>query len=362
MLIWIAMAVLAAAALWPVLRPLGRRSTVAATGEAPAVLIYRDQLAEIDRDAERGTIAQGEAEAARIEVARRLIKAAGEAAPAVAGDRRAERIAAAAILGMPVLALGFYLLVGAPNMPGQPLASRSDVAPAQDVAALVAAVETHLASNPDDGEGWEVIAPVYVRMGRYDDAAAAYGNAIRILGATAERELQLGDSLVRGAGGTVTPEARAAFERAAALAPDDPRPRFFVALALGQEGRREEAVAAWESLIATAPSDAAWLPVAREELAKLTLPSRPALPANLSDEEQRSLIEGMVASLAARLADEPGDSEGWARLVRSYMVLGRPADARDALERARVALAAEPAKLARVEDEARSLGVTEPAP
>lgn len=368
MLIWIAMAVLAVAALVPVLAPLTRRRAVAIAAEAPAVAIYRDQLAEIDRDLDRGTIGENEAEAARIEIARRLIKAGGEVAPKASADRRAERIAAVGIVAMPVLALAFYLGIGAPNMPGQPLASRADIAETQDVATLIAAVETHLAANPDDGEGWGVVAPVYVRVGRYDDAVTAYGNAIRILGPTAERELQLGDAIVRAAGGNVPPEARAAFERAAELAPDDPRPRFFLAMALGEEGKREEAIAAWQALIASGPEDAPWLAVAKEELAALQAPaSGPtqadvAAAANMSAEDRNAMIEGMVASLATRLADSPDDAEGWARLVRSYGVLGRADDARAALEQARQVFAADQAKLETVERAAREAGVAESSP
>jgi cytochrome c-type biogenesis protein CcmH len=148
--------------------------------------------------------------------------------------------------------------------------------------------------------------------------------------------------LVTAAGGTVTPDAKAAFEKARALAPDDARPRFYLALALSQAGDRDAATTAWRDLIASAPKDAPWLPAAMTELAKLA-----------------GGPEGMVGSLAARLKSEPGDADGWARLVRSYMVLGRADDARAALADARVALAGDAAKLAAVEVAARDAGVVE---
>jgi cytochrome c-type biogenesis protein CcmH len=81
--------------------------------------------------------------------------------------------------------------------------------------------------------------------------------------------------------------------------------------------------------------------------------------ASLSAEERGAMIEGMVAQLAERLETEPKDAEGWVRLIRSYMVLGRKADAEAALAKARTALAGEPALLTKVDAEAKAQGLTE---
>jgi cytochrome c-type biogenesis protein CcmH len=180
---------------------------------------------------------------------------------------------------------------------------------------------------------------VYSRLGRDADAATAWSQAITLLGATAEREGNLGEALVTAAGGTVTPQAKDAFEKARDLAPADPRPQFYLALALSQSGDKAGATSAWRTLIDTAPKDAPWLPLARQEFAKVAGP------------------EGMVASLAARLKTTPDDPEGWAQLVRSYMVLGRADDARAALAAARTALAGDAAKVAVVEAAAREAGL-----
>lgn len=368
------MAVLAAAACLPVLAPLWRarrvRDPSLAHAESPAVAIYRDQLAEVDRDLARGVIAEAEAGAARTEIARRLIHAGGEGVARDATSERPRRIAAVAAVAtvaMPLAALGLYLLIGSPQYPGQPLASRADQS--EDIAAMIAAVETHLAGTPGDGEGWEVIAPVYVRLGRYDDAVRAYSNAVRLLGPNADRETRLGDAIMHASGGTITAQARAAFERAVAISPDDPRPRVYLALALGQEGRKDEAIAAWQALLKDAPPDASWVSIARGELASLegAAPSPAPGPnaedvgaaANMAPGERQTMIEGMVAALSARLETAPGDADGWARLVRSFMVLGRPGDARDALGRARTALANDAAGLAAVEATARDAGLAE---
>lgn len=362
-LIWIAMAVLAALAAIPVLAAIGRRAPATVSSGAHAVHVYRDQLAEIDRDLASGSVEAPEAETARTEIARRLIKAGAEAeAPRPGGDR-ALRIAAIAVIAMPVAAFALYIGLGSPEYPDQPLAAR--VLPAEDVdiATLIAAVEARLAASPEDGAGWEVIAPVYLRLGRSADAVTAYSNAIRILGASAAREIGLGEAIVAVAGGRVTAEARATFDRAAALDPGDPRPQFYLALGLQQDGQTADALAAWRAMLAEAPADAPWLSVVREQIAALEAGPGPSAEdveavTALPEADQTAMIEGMVASLAARLQENGDDPPGWARLVRSYMVLGRPDDARTALEGARLALADNAAGLAEVEAVAGELGLS----
>ena len=362
------MAVLAAAAALVVLVPLSRG--VRAAGSAPAVAIYRDQMHELDRDLARGVIAEGEAEAARTEIARRLLKAGeAEAGGAAAGNVRARKLAAAVAIVAPLAAFVAYLGLGSPDLPDQPLSARLDIPLEQaDVQTLVAKVEAHLAAQPEDGSGWEVIAPVYLRMGRYDDAIRAYGNAIRILGSTAARESAMGDAIVRANEGLVTADARAAFERALKLDAKAVAPRFYLAVALGQDGRKDDALAAWQALLKEAPADAAWAPVARQWVTRLGGSAPPATAPGPSDsdvasaggmtpDQRLAMINGMVAQLADKLAANPDDAEGWARLVRSYMVLGRSDDAKAALARARTALADKPDGLAAVEAEARSAGI-----
>ena len=366
MVLWIAMAALAAAACLPLLAAL-YRARGARDSTPPDVAIYRDQLGEIDRDLARGVMAESEAAAARTEIARRLIRADSESDVKPASPERSRKIAAALIVAVPVAAAALYLLIGSPAYQGQPLASRPVAPTTQDIGTLVAAVEAHLAAAPDDGKGWEVIAPVYVRLGRHDDAVRAYSNTIRILGSTAAREADLGEAMVRASGGTVTAVARAAFERAHGLAPDEPRPRFYLALALQQDGPAGEAIAAWQALLEDAPAGAPWVPIARDQLAALEgaapVPGPSAedveAAAEMSPEDRNAMIEGMVASLAARLADEPDDADGWARLIRSYMVLGRPDDARAAMVQARAVFADDPAGRAVVDAAAREAGLTE---
>jgi len=371
MTLWIVMAVLAAAGSLAVLVPLYRGRAEARRMAEQEVSVYRDQLEELDRDLERGVVAPAEAEAARTEIARRLIRAdaARQGADALGGGEMPRRVAAAAaVVGIPVLALGLYVSLGSPQLPDAPLAARlSAPADEQDMAVLLARVEAHLAANPDDARGWQVLAPVYVRLGQNDDAAVAFGNIVRLLGSNASTEGDLGEAIVRANQGAVTAEARGAFERAVKDDPRDVRARFYLALGDGQAGRTDEAAAAIRALIAEAPPGAGWVGGLTQVLAELEADGAVPQPGPttadveaagaMSDADRAGMIEGMVAQLAERLETEPDDAEGWARLVRSYMVLGRRDDARAALDEARSALAGAADKLALVESEARATGL-----
>ena len=199
-MVWFVLAGMAACAvlvaLWPLLRPSSGAKVDPAANEAA---FYKAQLEEIRRDVERGLLPQGEAESARAEAARRLIAAASGPAEAPAPARR-YRLAAAALIaiGLPAIAIPLYARLGQPAMPDEPLASRK-VAPQTDggIEAAVAAVEARLVAKPDDGKGWAVIAPVYMRFERYAEAAHAYAEALRLIGEDPSRRAAYGEALGR---------------------------------------------------------------------------------------------------------------------------------------------------------------------
>jgi cytochrome c-type biogenesis protein CcmH len=367
MTLWFFLAMMTAAAILAVLWPLSRRGLLRAGSD---VEVYRDQLEEIERDRAGGLIGEPEAEAARIEISRRLL-AAADAAPAAAGGgspHRRRATALAALVLLPLGAVGLYALLGSPNLPGQPQAARHAAAPEQrSFAELVGRVEAHLESNPQDGRGWEVIAPVYLRLGRYDDAVKARRNALRLLGPTDTREADLGEALTGAANGVVTAEAKSAFERALHLNPDDFRARYFIGLAAEQDGRPREASELWRNLLASAPPGASWIDFVRESLARVDPGAAPpprgpsaedvAAAGELSPEQRSAMVRGMVERLAERLKNDGSDVEGWLRLVRAYMVLGERDRALAAASDARRALAAEPEKLRRVNELITGLGL-----
>ncbi|WP_417708188.1 c-type cytochrome biogenesis protein CcmI [Roseibium aggregatum] len=376
MVFWILIALLTGAATLSVLIPLSRsrRGQEAAPARADEA-VYREQLAAIDKELERGLIDAEAAEAARTEIARRLLAAHDRVGAAKQGGVRTGRLKLAqglTLLALPVLAFGLYIALGSPGLPDQPLLSRLN-APAeeQSVDLLVARVERHLAENPEDGQGWAVIAPVYMSLGQPQASAKAYSNAIRILGPRQAWLTDMGEALTIANQGLVTAEARAAFEQAVALEPSAVKPRFFLALALGQEGRKEEAIAAWQALLQGADETAAWVGAARQEMARLTGeapagdtlsgPSQEEVAAagEMTAEDRQAMISNMVAGLAERLSTEGGSAEEWNRLIRAYMVLGKKQDAEQALAAALSAYADKPEDLSMIKDAASKLGLSD---
>lgn len=261
MLFWLIFALMTGAAIFAVLWPLGRaRTKFAGTHEAD-LAVYRDQLAEIDRDRARGLLPDSEAEAARLEVSRRLLAVAErQAATPAAGPLARRRIAAvAALVGIPLIAIGFYGALGSPGMPDAPLQARlAKPIEQQDVGILVARIEAHLAQNPDDARGWALLAPVYLRLGRGDDAVRARQQLLRLLGPSADREADLGEALVVAANGTVDADARAAFERARMLDDTNGKALFFLGLAAEQDGDRSKAAALWREVAEKAAEGDPW--------------------------------------------------------------------------------------------------------
>jgi cytochrome c-type biogenesis protein CcmH len=366
MTLWFVFAVMTAAAIFAVLWPLGRPAAQRVGGE---VAVYRDQLDEIERDRTAGLIGEAEAEAARVEVSRRLLAAADAAERQPRGtssDRRRRAAALVALVVLPCGAAALYLMLGSPQLPGQPLAARLE-APQENrsVEGLVAQVEAHLERNPEDGRGWEVIAPVYMRSGRFEEAVKARRNVLAFSGENAERQADLGEALMAAANGVVTADAKAAFERAVALEASNVKARYFIGLAAEQDGRRADAVGIWRAMLAGAPADAPWTEFVRNALARVgetppeggPNPQDMAAAAQLTEEQRSDMVRGMVARLADRLKQDGSDVEGWLRLVRAYMVLGERDKASAAASDARRAMASDPGNLQRLDDLVKGLGL-----
>jgi cytochrome c-type biogenesis protein CcmH len=375
MVLWILFAVMTAAAVTAVLWPFGRKPTHLHGGNDK--LVYQDQLAEIDRDHIAGLIGDAEADSARVEISRRLLAAASadaatakpEPSPQKAWRQRTAVVAAVVVV--PAVALGLYLKLGSPNVPGQPAFARSDgSAGNQSIASLVSQVEEHLARNPNDGAGWEVIAPVYLRLGRFDDAVAARRKAIALNGDSPARESALGEALVAAADGVVTDQAKTAFQHAVASDAQNPKARYFLGLADEQDGNPQGAAVKWRALLKDAPANAPWTGFVGAALARVT--NEPVASGGAStgdsvadataagamtDAQRADMIHDMVQRLADRLHANGNDVEGWVRLVRAYAVLGDRDKAKDAAGDARRALSDHPDDIKKIDTLVKELGL-----
>jgi cytochrome c-type biogenesis protein CcmH len=230
---------------------------------------------------------------------------------------------------------------------------------------LVAQVEAHLVNNPEDGRGWEVIAPVYMRAGRFADAVRARANALRLLGATPAREADLGEAMVAAANGIVTAEAKSAFERALKLDPTEIKSRYFAGLAAEQDGQPQEAARIWRDILSSAPADAPYRPLILSSLVRLDPAAGPQGPSvedvaaagQLTPDQRGDMVRGMVERLAERLKNDGSDLDGWLRLLRAYSVLGEADKARAVLADARKAMGEDADKRRKLDDFAKELGL-----
>jgi len=345
MLFWILVAVLTAVVAVILLYPLLRGAKAAENIRAGEAAVYRDQLRELDRDLSGGLITPEEADYARAEIGRRLIAVSADEPVETPKPARHHRFTEAfVLLVLPVLGLCLYLATGRPDLPSQPLEARLEN-PGNDVAVLITKAERHLAEKPDDGKGWDVLAPIYFRTMRVNDAQVAYRNAIRLLGPSPVRLDGLAETLMAVSDGVVTEEARQVLEQSLTLEPDNPRARFYIALSSEQAGRRDEARQAFEALAKQSPPDAPWLPLVNQHIAMngargagSAAPGNPtqqdvAAAEIMNAGDRQQMIRGMVESLDAKLSADPNNFEGWMRLVRSYAVLNDRDRAAGALKR-----------------------------
>jgi len=360
-LFWLAAAVLAGGAALLVML-FARRAVRTAGAENPAIAVHRRQLAEIDELADRGLLGEGDRASARAEAGRRLLtSAAMSAAPETAGTAASRRIAAGIALASAAAALGLYLRLGAPGAPDQPYKTRIDQWRRADPSGLdaprmAAVLQSLAATRPNDPELFGFLGRAEMAAGDPFAAQTAYARAAALAPGRADLQVALGESLIAGADGKVSTEARAAFQRALAIDPSNLAARYILGRAEIQSGDRAGGLGLWRAMLGELPAGdprrAAFAAVIDRVAAggpvDAPVPAQPAA----GGADAAAFIRGMVAKQAADLEANPDNPEGWARLVRSYGVLhDAPAQA-DALAKARRQFAGKPAALKAVEAEA----------
>jgi cytochrome c-type biogenesis protein CcmH len=363
-MIWFVFAAMTAAVIAVLVLPVLKRGgeTGAADRNAYDRAVFRDQLAELDRDLERGVIGPAEAEAARNEISRRLIGAAERPAPKPA--MVAPVLALAAVLIVPLVAVPLYLKAGSPELPGVPRELRMAEAEEKgDYEALIVKVEQHLAQNPDDLDGWKVLAPAYRRGMRFADAVEAHRNIVRLSPPDALALSDYAEALVVVGEGIVSAQAHDLFGKALALDPRQPKARFYDALALRQEGKAEEAKAAFEAFLKDTPEDAPWRPMLLAEMQDMNA-KPPALDSEtvanvkaMAPDDQQAMIRSMVDGLEEKLAANPDDLPGWLRLIRSRAVLGDTGKAKAAYDKALAQYSGNADALAQIESLAKDMNL-----
>ncbi len=386
MMIWFILAGMTALVVAVFLRALSRPPTIEDAPAAPNEAVYKDQLVEIDSDLKRGLISEQEAEGARAEVARRLLALEDDQRTGTQGGDTASGQATpqpavihfGLVVGVVGIALAFYVSLGSPSLQGQPHAERiaARTKAINEMHSMIAAVQQRLKEHPNDGKGWAVIAPIYLRRGQFKKAAEAFDNAQRLLGSRPDLLMGFAKATIGVNKGQVTEAATRAFKTVLKAHPEAPEPQYWIAVSKEQRGDVKGAIADYERLLNTAPSGAPWKGTVARRLAaakgKSGMPGAPvrtgppargpsaadvAAAQKMKPEDQRAMINAMVTGLAQRLKDNGNDPAGWRRLIRSYMVLGQRDKAQSALKDARKALAARKAELKALEAFANKLGL-----
>ena len=390
MTFWIIAVAAALVAAAFIVRPLLSREEEAAPRAAHDAQVFRDQLKELERDVARGLVNAEDAATTRLEISRRLLAADAEMRSG-AGARAAPRgvsraVAALLIVAAPAAAALLYTEVGAPGAEDRPFAARGDegrpsqeeaermmagrpVAPptegaaAEEFRGLVKQLEARLAEAPNDQQGVFLYARSLMNLGRFADAWPQFGKLIELSRGKAEPDIYAGyaEGMILAAGGYISPEAEDALLQTLKREPTNPSARYYIGRLHAQQGDLELAQAVWERLVEESDPQAPWVPAIRAEMADLGLaavgadglpgPTRDEMQAatTIPPEERQAMVADMVGRLAERLEAEGGSVAEWQRLIRSYSVLGRNADAQAALGRARAAFANDPAALAALE-------------
>ena len=367
-------------------------------GEHPDLKVYRDQLAEVDRDLARGTLSEEEGQRLRVEVSRRLLEAdrslASQAAPTARGSLIWAGVLVIAVLGG---ALWVYDRMGAPGYADLPLTSRlaaadqalksrpsqaetlailpaaSPIDPGAEFSALMDKLRAAVTERPEDAMGLELLARNESSLGNYQAAYEAQTKLLTLLeqSASPDQHLFAAQILITQAQGYVSPEAEAHMIDVLRRAPDNGMARYLTGLMFAQNGRPDRAFELWQPLILEGPEDAPWVEAARADIETAAalagipfqMPDLPgpsaedmAAAGDMTAEDQQAMIEGMVGQLEARLLAEGGSVEEWLRLINAFQVLNQPDRGTAALRAAEAALAADPAGLQSVRDAATAAG------
>ncbi|MZR29473.1 c-type cytochrome biogenesis protein CcmI [Sneathiella litorea] len=326
--------------------------------------VYRQQLNELSADVARGAIGKVEADAMETEIKRRLLRLGRvqEKKSTYSRGWASWQLALILAIAFPVISLAIYSDLGTPEAPARPLASRDIEAEkaavkSQDVASLIQRLVDALKAQPENLEGWVLLAQTLSRLERYDEAAETYIKATLLAPNAAELFISAGENYYFASEGTITPQAEKAFEKAFALNPDNPGARYYLALRDAQEGDSTGALKKWIALYEESPAGAPFMPVLARRieqtaemtgtdigdlLSSKTVPSVQAGPtsedmaaaANMSPDERQAMITSMVEGLASRMNEAP-DYEGLMRLGQAYGTLQEYEKSVDAYRRAR---------------------------
>jgi|OpeIllAssembly_1097287.scaffolds.fasta_scaffold04323_4 cytochrome c-type biogenesis protein CcmH len=228
-----------------------RRNDAKASRKEANLAVFRDQLSELEREKTEGTLADADFDQARRELQRRLLE---EVAPEAEGAGKAtygpsRKMAIALLLLLPVLAVVAYGILGNPKAldPAQ-TAAQPKMTPEQ-INAMVARLAERMQGNPDDMQGWLMLARSYKAMGRYDEAAAAYAKAEKVIDDDPELLASYAETIAMASGNGLKGKPGQLIARALKIDPQHPHSLFLAGAAAMEAGDNRKGIAYWEALL-----------------------------------------------------------------------------------------------------------------
>ncbi|MGH8757725.1 MAG: tetratricopeptide repeat protein, partial [Burkholderiales bacterium] len=215
--------------------------------------------------------------------------------------------AIALALAIPICAVGLYFIVGNPQSLVPTETDTSHGLNAQQMQAMVGRLAERMKANPEDGQGWVMLGRSYGVLGRFDDAASAYANAVERLPGNADVLADYADMLGMTQGGRLQGKPETIIERALKVDPDNPKALALAGTAAFEKKDYRNAVNNWEHLLRLAPQDSEFARSVSASIAEAReldnrTSGRPAAPVPSTAQVAKG-VSGVV-KLAPALADK----------------------------------------------------------
>ena len=327
------------------------------TKSAPEITVYKAQLQEVEISISQGILQGDEALAAKVEIQRRLLKAAGRV-DVKETDKNAPKTplylyAMSALL----VAVGvyYYLKYGTPMMPDFPISVKEEQfsknANVKKIKNYIVKIKQRIAKGEDVTMGYFALAHFESQLGHTQKTSKAFEKIIELEPDNYQYHLLYAQSMIRMSGGRVPPAALLVLKRAVKMQDKSFGAVYYLALSDFQKGDVRKAYESWKKLAKETGKDDTWA----EELASSILkaevslrirkpqkkiPAAPFLTAqqrkvimSMGIEEQEQMIRSMVQSLAQRMEQSPTVG-GLKKLGRAYRVLKEKDKAIEAFSKA----------------------------
>lgn len=214
--------------------------------------IFRDQLAELDREKAEGTLAEADFQQARSELQRRLleeVEPADEATAAPLSNASSRKTAVALLVLLPLLAALGYGALGKPAALDPAKTAAQKPMTQEQINGMVAKLAERMQANPDDMQGWLMLGRSYKTMGRYAEAAAAYGKAEKLIDESPELLASYAETLAMAEGKGLRGKPRQLIDKALKLDPKHPHTLFLAGAAAMEAGENKKGIGYWEALL-----------------------------------------------------------------------------------------------------------------